>query len=61
MSKWKESKKFVQKKISSKAKEFNYLNEIKMNSQINELLQMELKQKKTTLNRQLNKKVKFKE
>ena len=32
-----------------------------MNHQIKEVLLMEVKQKKTTLNRQLNKKVKFKE
>ena len=61
MCKQKYSKDFVQKKISSKSKHLNHLKKIQMNSQIKEVLLMEVKQKKTTLNRQLNKKVKFKE
>ena len=56
MSKEKESKELVQKNVSFKAKDLNHLNQMKMNSQIKELLLMEVKQKKTTLNRQLNKK-----
>ena len=61
MCKEKYCKEFVQKKISSKSKDLNHLKKIQMNSQIKELLVMEVKQKKRTLNRQLNKKVKFKE
>ena len=47
MSKKKYSKEYVQKKISWKSKDLNHLNDIKINSQIKELLLMEVKQKKT--------------